>query len=283
MNAQIARCVDIIQSELENNAPKNETIKAPKVAIILGSGLGPFADTLEPIAEISYSELPGFPEPGVGGHAGRLLLAKGVKGAEVDTTFVVLQGRAHYYEKGEADVMAVPVRTLAAIGCETLVLTNAAGSLLTEAGPGAVMLITDHLNMTGVSPLFGETGNQRFVNMGDAYEPALNQMFLSIAEKQDIELHQGVYAWMSGPQFETNAEIRALRTLGTDAVGMSTVPEVILAKHQGMKVAALSIITNYAAGMSETPLSHEQTIDKAALATESVKALLTHFLKEYQA
>ncbi|OMH32213.1 purine-nucleoside phosphorylase [Motiliproteus sp. MSK22-1] len=271
----------MIQSEI---ADSSADIQAPKVAIILGSGLGPFADALETVAEISYSELPGFPEPGVGGHAGRLLLAKSVKGENMDgATFVVLQGRAHYYEKGEADVMAVPIHTLAAIGCETLVLTNAAGSLLTEAGPGAVMLITDHINMTGVSPLFGETGNQRFVNMGDAYEPFLNQQFLSIAEKQNIELHQGVYAWMSGPQFETNAEIRALRTLGSDAVGMSTVPEVILAKHQGMKVAALSIITNYAAGMSETPLSHEQTIDKAALATKSVKTLLTHFLKEYQA
>ena len=277
MNAQISRCVDIIQSALDTHKVEGQDTPKPQVAIILGSGLGPFADTLEPIAEISYGDLPGFPEPGVGGHAGRLILAK-----VGDTVAAVLQGRAHYYEKGEADVMAVPVRTLAAIGCETLILTNAAGSLLTEAGPGAVMLITDHLNMTGVSPLFGETGNERFVNMGDAYEPALNQLFMSIAEKQQIELHQGVYAWMSGPQFETNAEIRALRTLGSDAVGMSTVPEVILGKHQGMKVAALSIITNYAAGMSETPLSHEQTIDKAALATESVKTLLTRFLEEYQ-
>jgi len=278
MNAQIARCVDIIQSALENNKEIDLGTQKPEVAIILGSGLGPFADTLEPIAEISYAELPGFPEPGVGGHAGRLILTK-----IGNTVAAVLQGRAHYYEKGEADVMAVPIHTLAAIGCSTLVLTNAAGSLLTEAGPGAVMLITDHLNMTGVSPLFGETGNQRFVNMGDAYEPALNQQFLAIAKQHNIELHQGVYAWMSGPQFETNAEIRALRTLGSDAVGMSTVPEVILAKHQGMTVAALSIITNYAAGMSETPLSHEQTIDKAALATESVKTLLTSFLEEFQA
>jgi len=273
MTTDITRCTEIIRAKLDGISDSQ-----PQVGVILGSGLGPFADALEPLAEISYADLPGFPEPGVGGHNGRLLIAR-----VGNTVTAVLQGRAHYYEHGNAAAMTVPVRTLAAIGCETLVLTNAAGSLQQQAGPGSVMLLTDHLNMTGVSPLFGETGNERFVNMGDAYNAELQQLFRGVAAKQQVTLHEGVYAWMSGPQFETEAEIRALKVLGADAVGMSTVPEVILARHQNVKVAALSIVTNYAAGMSETPLSHEQTLEFAALATESVQKLLTGFLEEYNA
>ena len=175
--------------------------------------------------------------------------------------------------------MAVAIQTLNAIGCKSLVLTNAAGSLVKEASPGSVMLITDHINMTGVSPLFGAESNKRFVDMSDAYDPDLNDAMRSSAEKNGIKLHEGVYAWFSGPQFETPAEIKAVKTLGADAVGMSTVPEVILARHQGLPLCALSVITNYAAGMSETKLSHEQTISFASKAADTVEKVLISYLK----
>ena len=190
-----------------------------------------------------------------------------------------MQGRAHYYENGRADIMAVAIQTLSAIGCKSLILTNAAGSLVKEASPGSVMLITDHINMTGVSPLFGAESNKRFVDMSDAYNPELNDNMRFSAKMNDITLHEGVYAWFSGPQFETPAEIKAVKTLGADAVGMSTVPEVILARHQGLPLCALSVITNYAAGMSETKLSHEQTIAFASKAADTVEKVLISYLK----
>lgn len=250
----------------------------PQVGMVLGSGLGSFADQIDAIASISFDDLPGFPQAGVGGHAGRLVLG------QIGTARVaVLQGRAHYYEQGQADVMAVAIQTLKAIGCEALILTNAAGSLVNEAGPGSVMLITDHMNMTGVSPLFGAQGNQRFVDMTQAYHLSMNEAMRSAAKASNVTLHEGVYAWMCGPHFETPAEIRALKVLGAQAVGMSTVPEVILARHQGLPLCALSIITNYAAGMSPTPLSHEQTMAYAKLATNGVEGLLKAFLETYKA
>lgn len=245
----------------------------PRVGLILGSGLGPFADAVEDAAIIPYGDLPGFPEPGVAGHEGRLLL-----GTVSATPVAVMQGRAHYYESGRADAMTVPVRTLARIGCEILVLTNAAGSLVEEAGPGSVMQITDHINFTGVSPLFGETGNDRFVDLSGAYDADLANRLRDAAETEGITLHRGVYMWFCGPHFETPAEIRAGRVLGASAVGMSTVPEVILARHAGLRVAALSIVTNLAAGLSATPLTHAQTMEKARLAAGSVQKLLLAFL-----
>ena len=160
-------------------------------------------------------------------------------------------------------------------------LTNAAGSAIKESPPGSVMLITDHINMTGISPLIGADGNERFVNMVNAYDPKLNNDMREAAKANNINLHEGVYAWFSGPQFETPAEIRAVSILGADAVGMSTVPEVILARHQGMPVCALSVITNYAAGMSETDISHEQTIAYASKAADTVEKLLNSYLKNY--
>jgi|TARA_B110000438_G_scaffold291008_1_gene327415 purine-nucleoside phosphorylase len=264
--SQVDDCVGII----------NQTINGfkPDVGLILGSGLGQFCDNVKTIASIDFGSLPGFPIAGVGGHAGRLLF-----GQVEDTNVVVMQGRAHYYENGRADIMAVAIQTLSAIGCKSLVLTNAAGSLVKEASPGSVMLITDHINMTGVSPLFGAESNKRFVDMSDAYNPELNDDMRSSAKMNNITLHEGVYAWFSGPQFETPAEIKAVKTLGADAVGMSTVPEVILARHQGLPLCALSVITNYAAGMSETKLSHEQTIAFASKAADTVEKVLISYLK----
>jgi purine nucleotide phosphorylase len=250
----------------------------PQVGLVLGSGLGAFVNYVERFVSIEFCELPGFFTAGVGSHAGRLVL--GYVGA---VRVAVLQGRTHYYENGQADAMVVPIQTLKAIGCESLVLTNAAGSLLQEVGPGHIMLLTDHINMTGQSPLFGVQGNTRFVNMVNAYDLQLSGLMRQVAQQKKLSLCDGVYAWMSGPQFETPAEINALRVLGADAVGMSTVPEVIIARHQGLRVVALSIITNHAAGMAATPLSHEHTITSAAKAINAMHSLLTGYLAQYKA
>ncbi|HBN45306.1 MAG TPA: purine-nucleoside phosphorylase [Candidatus Marinimicrobia bacterium] len=246
----------------------------PSVGIILGSGLGSFVDKIQDQIVFSYDELDGFPPSGVGGHAGKLVL-----GTIEGTPVAVLQGRVHYYESGQADAMKVPVRTLAGLGCEQLLLTNAAGSLKEEAQPGSVMLINDHINFTGVNPLFGEDNISRFVDMGDAYDPNLRDVLHSIAADQGIKLHEGVYIWFCGPSFETPAEIRAAKTIGADAVGMSTVPEVILARHAGMNIATISVITNMAAGMSSESLSHEQTMANADIGIQDLQKLLINYLK----
>ncbi|MCX7364328.1 MAG: purine-nucleoside phosphorylase [Alphaproteobacteria bacterium] len=244
----------------------------PRVAVVLGSGLGGFADDVDAVETIPYGDLPGFPTLGVGSHVGRLVL-----GHVGPTKVAVLQGRAHYYERGRADEMKGAIRALAAAGCETLLLTNAAGSLRLDMGPGAVMAISDHINFTGVNPLFGDTGDSRFVDMVDAYDPKLRVALRAAGD----DVHEGVYIWFSGPSFETPAEIRAARTLGADAVGMSTVPETILARQAGMKVAGLSLMTNYAAGLGGESLSHEQTLTVANEAAGKVRRLLRTFLERY--
>ncbi|MDH5557014.1 MAG: purine-nucleoside phosphorylase [Alphaproteobacteria bacterium] len=270
INHDITRNVDLLEA-------RSGGLK-PRVGIILGSGLGPLAEDVADPTAVPYGDLHGFPMPGVGGHAGRLLL-----GNIAGTPVAMLHGRSHYYEAGRADAMKVPVRTLAALGCEALILTNAAGSLRAEVGPGSVMAINDHISLTGVSPLFGEPGDGKFVNMVDAYDPALRARLQETAKANGLTLHDGVYAWFCGPHFETPAEIRAARVLGADAVGMSTVPECILARHAGMKVAALSIVTNLAAGMDDIGLSHDQTLSVAARAAGDVRNLLLAFLKDWPA
>lgn len=247
-----------------------------RVGLILGSGLGDMADAVQGAAIIPFGDLPGFPVPGVDGHAGRLLLGR-IAGVPV----AVLQGRAHYYETGRADAMKVPVRTLARLGCDSLVLTNAAGSLEPDAGPGSVMLITDHISFTGVSPLFGETGDDRFVDLTGAYDADLARRLRGAARGERIALPEGVYMWFSGPQYETAAEVRAARMLGANAVGMSTVPEVILARQAGLRVAALSIITNLATGVAEVPLTHAAVMGSAAAAAATVRRLLLAFFAAY--
>ncbi|MCB1603957.1 MAG: purine-nucleoside phosphorylase [Gammaproteobacteria bacterium] len=247
----------------------------PQIALVLGSGLGEFADSIDKIREISYADLDGFPQSGVAGHAGKLILGK-VEGVEI----IAMQGRVHYYENAQAEAMRTPIHCFKELGCEMIILTNAAGSLDTNKPPGSVMLINDYINFTGVSPLFSETGNNRFVNMVNAYDEELREEMLHIAEQHKIELGQGVYAWMCGPQFETPAEINALRILGVNAAGMSTVPETILARHQQLKVMALSVITNFAAGMDSEELSHAQTMKCAEIAAQTFKTLLTEFIKK---
>ena len=262
------KAVEIIRSKADG--------RHPKVGIILGTGLGPFAENVENKIIFSYKDLPGFPDAGVKGHAGQLIL-----GQINDIEIVVLQGRAHYYESGKPDIMRIPIETLTGLGCETLLLTNAAGSLIPEAQPGSVMMLTDHINFTGVSPLFGETETSRFVNMTDAYNPSLCDKFRDAAKTKNITLHEGVYIWFCGPSFETPAEIKAAKLLGADAVGMSTVPEVILARFYGLNVAAVSIITNMAAGMSDEHLTHAHSMENAAKATIDLQTLLSEFLLQY--
>jgi inosine/guanosine/xanthosine phosphorylase family protein len=248
----------------------------PKVAVLLGSGLGGFADDVEAVATFAYADLPGFPQPTVHGHAGRLVLGH-VGGLPV----AVLQGRAHYYEFGRADEMAEAVTAMAELGCEVLVQTNAAGSLRLDMPPGSLMAITDHINFTGVNPLFGLGRNRRFVDMVDAYDPALVERLRVAAKEANILCHDGVYIWFSGPSFETPAEIRAAVTLGAAAVGMSTAPETILARHAGMKVAALSVMTNYAAGLVPGAIGHEQTLAVAAEASDKLRVVLRGFLGSF--
>lgn len=249
----------------------------PRVGVILGSGFGGFADEVEAVATIPYAELEGFPPTTVGSHAGRLVL-----GTVGPTPVAVLQGRAHYYERGRIDEMAVPVRALAAAGCEAVLLTNAAGSLRLDMTPGSVMALGDHVNFTGQNPLFGTAGDGRFVDMVDAYDPALRRQLMAAARAADVRCHEGVYVFFSGPSFETPAEIAAARVLGGDAVGMSTVPETILARHAGMRVAALSLMTNYAAGLVPGALAHEQTLAVADAASAGVRRLLRRFLETFE-
>jgi purine-nucleoside phosphorylase len=246
----------------------------PRVGIILGTGLGPLAEGVEDGTSISYADLPGFPHAGVSGHAGALLL-----GELEGTAVAILQGRAHFYEAGDADAMAVPVETLKALGCEILLATNSAGSLDPEIVPGWPMLISDHIDWSGRNPLIGTSGDERFVDLTDAYDAELRDRLKAVGASQGMDLAEGVYMWFSGPSFETPAEIRAARILGADAVGMSTVPEVILARRHGLRVAAISMITNLAAGMTAAKLSHAQTKEVAAKGGERMQALVRGFLK----
>jgi xanthosine phosphorylase len=249
---------------------------APRLGLVLGSGLGGLADAVEGATAIPYAELPGFPVGSVAGHAGRLVL-----GTLAGTPVVVLQGRAHLYEGIPVSDLAVPVRTVRALGAEAIVLTNAAGSLNPQAGPGSLMALTDHINMMGVNPLTGlndDAIGPRFVGLGDAYDLELKRALHFAAQAEGVELHEGVYLAVGGPSFETPAEIRAFKLLGADAVGMSTVPEVIVARHCGLRVAAVSAITNLAEGMGSEVLSHEHTLENAAVAAEKLQRVLLRFV-----
>ncbi len=243
--------------------------RTPRVGIVLGSGWQEVVAHVDEAVAIDYASLPAFPALGVAGHAGVLTLGR-LGGAEV----AVMAGRKHAYEDGQADAMKGAVRTLAALGVPTLLLTNAAGSLTESMPTGSLMLLCDHLNLPQRTPLHGEPGSDRFVDLRDAYDPALRRTAQDVARGMGQVLHEGVYAWQLGPQFETPAEIRMLRTFGADAVGMSTVPETIVARHAGMKVLALSLITNLAAGLDAEPLSHAQTLAAAQAASDRAVRLL---------
>ena len=243
----------------------------PTVAVVLGSGWGGLTDHLTDAIQIPYADLDGFPQPTVAGHSATLWL--GHLGSQ---PVAVMSGRKHGYETGAVDGMALPLKLLHALGCHTLVQTNAAGSVRSDMPPQSLMVLSDHLNLPQRSPLVGLSGNDRFVNMVNAYDPALRSHAAHVAQAKGAMLFEGVYAWFLGPQFETPAEIRLAKLLGADAVGMSTVPETILARHLGMRVLALSFITNFGAGMSTERLSHAHTLQQA----QAGGALASHLLAD---
>ena len=248
---------------------------APSAALVLGSGLGGLVNQVEDARRVSYAELPGFPRSGVSGHAGEV-----VAGYFAGTPVLMLSGRAHYYEHGNAAAMRPALEVLAGIGVEHLILTNAAGSVDPEMGPGSVMLITDHINFSGTNPLIGEPSDRRFVGLTEAYDLGLRKAIEKAAKATGTALYQGVYMWFSGPCFETPAEIRMARVMGATAVGMSTVPEVILARFLGLKVAACSVITNLAAGMTGEELSHQETKDMAPVGGARLATILRRVFQE---
>jgi purine-nucleoside phosphorylase len=242
--------------------------------LILGSGLGHIAGEVDGVA-ISYADLPGFPHAGVSGH--NPVLAVGLlEGVRV----AVFGGRSHYYESGHADAMRLPLEVLKELGADRLIVTNAAGSMDAANPPGAVMLLSDHINFSGLNPLIGERTDARFVPMTDAHDTGMRAALRAAARAEGIDAGEGVYAWYSGPSFETPAEIRAIRTLGADAVGMSTVPEVILARFLGLRVAAISVITNMAAGMSDEKISHEHTKSMAPIGAAKLERILRRYLRD---
>ncbi|MFQ1699521.1 purine-nucleoside phosphorylase [Loktanella agnita] len=243
-----------------------------RIGLILGSGLGHIADTVDGVA-IPYADLPGFPGTGVSGHNPNLVI-----GDLEGTRVAVFGGRAHYYEHGKPDAMRLPLEVLCALGADTVIATNAAGSLLPDMPTGSIMCLTDHINFSGLNPLIGEPTDARFVPMMDAYDPALRAALRQAATETGTEMADGIYAWYSGPSFETPAEIRAIKLLGADAVGMSTVPEVILARFLGLKAAAISTITNMAAGMSDEAISHAHTKAMAPIGAAKLEKVLREFL-----
>ena len=249
----------------------------PKIAITLGSGLNSMADSLTDATVINYENIPGFPPPTVEGHSGRMLIGK-----LGDVSVICYQGRAHAYEGHDHEKLGFGTRVLWALGVETLILTNAAGSLNLNAGPGSLSAITDHINFAGINPLVGINDDRigpRFPDMGNAWDKDLRAMLHETATALDITLHAGVYLIAKGPNFETPAEINAFRVMGADLVGMSTVPECITAHHAGLKVVGISSVTNYAAGMTGDALTHDETMEFGAIAARDLEKLLRAFIK----
>lgn len=257
---------------------RHKLTEEPQVGLVLGSGLGGFAETLENPIYVEYKSMRDFPVSTVEGHKGRFVIGK-KHGLQV----IAMQGRVHRYEGFSAQDVVFPIRTMWMAGVRTLFLTNAAGGIREDYAPGDLMLITDHINMTGDNPLIGpndERFGPRFPPMGDAYSPALRKLALRVADEQKVGLHQGVYAGMNGPSYETPAEIRMLRTVGADAVGMSTVFETIAARQLGMRVLGISCITNKAAGLPGAVLDHDEVQAVAARARDRFQTLLDGVLKD---
>ena len=251
---------------------KTRTELRPAIGMILGSGLGDFADTLEDAVRIPYGEIPNFPVPTVPGHSGAMVFGK-----KCGQTVVILQGRIHYYEGLSQQEISLPVRVLAALGVKTLVLTNACGGVNVSFRPGDLMLISDHINFSGANPLIGpnlDAFGPRFPDMSDLYTASLRRAIKEKATAAGIALQEGVYAMYSGPNYETPAEIRMFRILGADTVGMSTVPEALVAGQCGMQVVGISCITNMAAGVLPVKLSHAEVIETAALVHDKFQNLL---------
>ncbi|WP_334077083.1 purine-nucleoside phosphorylase [Paenibacillus sanfengchensis] len=257
---------------------RSKTEISPKVGLILGSGLGVLADHIEGAVSIPYSDIPYFPQSTVEGHAGELMIGT-LNGAPV----VLMKGRFHMYEGYGPELTAFPVRVMKELGVEKLLVTNAAGGINTSYRPGDLMLISDHINLTGTSPLIGQNDNElgpRFPDMSQAYSRRLRDLARKTAEKAGVPLQEGVYVGLLGPSYETPAEIRMLRTLGGDAVGMSTVSEVIVARHAGLEVLGISCISNMASGILDQPLSHDEVMETTDRVREKFLSLVLAIIPE---
>lgn len=250
----------------------------PEIGLILGSGLGVLADEISNPVIISYDQIPGFPKSTVEGHAGQLVIGD-LEGKKV----LAMQGRFHYYEGYSLDLVTLPVRMMKVLGVKKVIVTNAAGAINESFAPGDLMLIEDQINFIFKNPLTGANDKDlgvRFPDMSDAYTLELQEKALQIAEKQGIQLQKGVYAGLAGPSYETPAEIRMLRKLGGDAAGMSTVPEVIVAVHSGLKVLGISCITNMGSGILDQPLSHHEVMETAEIVKSKFINLVKGIIKE---
>jgi purine-nucleoside phosphorylase len=264
MDARFAETVEFLRARIP---------VPPVVGVILGSGLGDFAAAVEDRLEIPYAQIPGFPASAVVGHAGTL-----VAGTLAGVPVVVLSGRIHYYEGHPMSAVVTPARVLGLLGCRDVVVTNAAGGIDTSYRPGDLMLIADHVNLFGTNPLVGpndETFGARFPDMSDAYRADLRKLAKAVARKVRVPLKEGVYVGVTGPSYETPAEIRAFRSLGAHAVGMSTVPEVIALGHMGVGVVGISCITNMAAGVLRQPLRHDEVLETTRRVKDRFVRLLT--------
>lgn len=246
---------------------------APEVAVVLGSGWAGAVSHVEDAQSLSYTELAAFPQPKVEGHVNEIVV-----GRIGDQRVVMLRGRAHTYESGDCTGMAGALRSLKRWGAKVLVQTNASGSLRTHTPPGSLMLIADHINAPQRSPLIGEPGSERFVDMSTAYDAELRSHAKKVAQAQNMKLGEGIYVWALGPQFETPAEIRMFAAWGADAVGMSTVPETILARHAGLRVMGIALMTNMAAGLSAEALTHALTLQQAQASGESAARFLAQVI-----
>jgi purine-nucleoside phosphorylase len=244
----------------------------PRAAIVLGSGLGSFADGLTDAEAITYARIPHMPTPTVAGHLGRIVV-----GRAGEARVAVLQGRFHFYEGYDLATVTFPVRVLKRLGVETLILTAATGGIRESLVPGSLVCISDHLNLIGLNPLRGPNDDRlgpRFPDMSAVYSPRLRALAHEEADRLGLTLHSGVYAAMPGPSYETPAEVRMLRTLGADVVGMSTVPEAIVARHEGMDVLAFAVVSNFAAGITDRPISHDEVLAAGRAAGPKLSALL---------
>ncbi|MEI7473776.1 MAG: purine-nucleoside phosphorylase [bacterium] len=264
------KTVEFIQNQIKEHNFKPET------AIILGSGLGDFAEKINGV-RINFSDIPGFAASSVAGHAGKLIIGE-LFGKHV----LAMQGRFHFYEGHSLEKVIYPIRIMKLLGIKNLIVTNAAGGVNTEYKPGDLMVINDHINFIGTNPLIGKNFDEfgpRFPDMSKAYADSLIELANKSGEKLGIKLQNGVYAALTGPSYETPAEIRMLRLLGADAVGMSTVPEVIAANHCGMNVLGISCITNMACGILDQPLNHEEVIETSNMAKASFIGLISEVIK----
>ena len=271
---------ETVRQKLEETvaAVRRHTKSRPAIGIVLGSGLGGFADTLGELVKIPYADLPHLPASRVQGHSGNLCFGE-VMGHSV----VCMQGRVHYYEGHSIEAVVHGARTMASLGVERVLLTNAAGGVETSWSAGDLMIVTDHLNLMGTSPLIGpndDTLGVRFPDMTEAYDKILREKLAEAGTRAGIKLREGIYAALTGPSYETPAEVRMVRGLGAQAVGMSTVPEVIALRHMGVKVAALSCITNLAAGITKATLSHAEVEEVARDRREVLLTIISEWIGE---